>query len=308
MSTVDQLAFRESVFVWLRARMLIQRTFTRDELALFPFNGEIFRLTGTMTGIWKPKVLTSALSILTAFTHKEEDRPYEDGIGADGMLRYKWRGTDPNIADNRCLRDAMDQRVPIVWFLGVGYKPGTQTQVFEPIFPVWLVAEEPQSHQFVVALEEAQRSLVQNGIVQFNEIEKRYNQTLVKTRVHQPMFRSQVLNAYQSRCAVCRLPFEKLLEAAHIKSDAEGGSAHITNGISLCKIHHGAYDSLILGISPDYRIHIREDVLSTTDGPVLMHALNGMNKQPLGQIPEDKRNLPSRDLLAERFKKFQEAS
>jgi putative restriction endonuclease len=104
------------------------------------------------------------------------------------------------------------------------------------------------------------------------------------------------------------LPFEKLLEAAHIKSDADGGPAHITNGISLCKIHHGAYDSLILGISPDYRIHIREDVLRTVDGPVLMHALNGMNNQPLGQIPEDKRNLPSRELLAERFKKFKEAS
>ena len=308
MSVVDQLAFRESVFVWLRARMLTQRTFTRDELAVFSFNSANYRLTGAMTGIWKPKVLTSALSIVTSFTHKEKDRPYEDGIGADGMLRYKWRGTDPNTADNRWLRDAMIQRVPIVWFLGVGYKHGTQTQVFEPIFPVWLVAEEPQNHQFVVALEEAQRTLVQNGSVKFNEIEKRYNERLVKTRVHQPMFRSQVLHAYQSRCAICRLPFEKLLEAAHIKSDAEGGSAHITNGISLCKIHHGAYDSLILGISPDYQIHIREDVLRTKDGPVLMYALNGMHNQPLGQVPEDKRNLPSRDLLAERFEKFREAS
>lgn len=261
-----------------------------------------------MTGIWKPKALTSALSILTAFALRDEDRPYEDGIGADEMLRYKWRGTDPNIADNRWLRDAMIQKVPMIWFLGVGYKPGTQTQVFQPIFPVWLAAEEPLKHQFVVALDTAQRTLVHDGKIVFNEIERRYNERLVKTRVHQPMFRVQVLRAYQSRCAVCRLPFEQLLEAAHIKSDAEGGSARITNGISLCKIHHGAYDSSILGISPDYKIHIREDVLRAHDGPVLLHALNGMDNKPLGQIPVDTANLPSRELLAERFKKFKEAS
>jgi putative restriction endonuclease len=306
--TLDEVAFRESAFAWLRTKLLTQSTFSRDELAEFQFNGEKFRLTGAMTGIWKPKALSSAISILTAFTHRDEDRPYEDGIGADGMLRYKWRGTDPNIADNRWLRDAMTQQAPIIWFLGVDYKPGSQTQVFQPIFPVWLVAEEPQEHQFVVALEAAQRALVHDGRIIFNEVERIYNERLVKTRVHQPMFRLQVLRAYKSRCAVCRLPFEQLLEAAHIKSDAEGGSAHITNGISLCKIHHGAYDSLILGISPDYKVHIREDVLRTQDGPVLMHALNGMNNKPLGQIPDDKANLPNPDLLEERFKRFKEAS
>lgn len=307
-ATIDEVAFRESAFAWLRSKLLTQSTFSRDELAEFQFNGEKFRLTGAMTGIWKPKALSAAISILTAFAHRDEDRPYEDGIGADGMLRYKWRGTDPNIADNRWLRDAMTQQAPMIWFLGVGYKPGSQTQVFQPIFPVWLVAEEPQDHQFVVALDKSQSTLVHEGRIVFNEIERSYNERLVKTRVHQPMFRVQVLRAYKSRCAVCRLPFEQLLEAAHIKSDAEGGSAHITNGISLCKIHHGAYDSLILGISPDYKVHIREDVLRTQDGPVLMHALNGMNNQSLGQIPDDKANLPNRELLEVRFKRFREAS
>lgn len=307
MANIDEVAFRESAFAWLRTRLLTQSTFTRDELAEFPFNGEIVRLTGTMTGIWRPRVLSSAISILTAFTHRDEDRPYADGIGVDGMLRYKWRGTDPNIADNRYLRKTLEERLPLIWLLGVGFKPGTQTQVFQPVFPVWLVAEEPAEHQFVVALEESQRILVQQGRIVFNEIDRRYNTQLIKTRVHQPMFRIQVLRAYQSRCAVCRLPFEQLLEAAHIKSDSEGGSAHITNGLSLCKIHHGAFDSLIMGISPDYQIHIRKDVKNTSDGPVLTHALKGMDMQPLGQIPTDKENLPSRDLLAERFEIFKRA-
>lgn len=308
MSGIDDFAFRESAFAWLRSRMLVQPVFTRDELAAFEFMGKQYRLTGPQTGIWKPKELYSAFSIVTSFVDRESDRPYHDGLGEDQMLRYKWRGTDPNTADNRWLRNAMISHVPLVWFLGVGYSPGTRTQVFQPVMPVWLVAEEIDQHQFVVALDEAQRNLVSSGHVQVGEIEKRYNERLVKTRVHQPLFRTQVLHAYERKCAVCRLPFEKLLEAAHIRGDADDGAAHITNGLALCMIHHGAFDAQILGISPDYKVHISESVLKTFDGPTLQYALKEMHGESLRQIPSHHTQHPSRDLLAERFEIFKKAS
>lgn len=66
------------------------------------------RLVGTQTGIWKPRQLSAALSILTGYYTDEARRPYEDGLGPDELLRYKWRGTDPDMADNRWLRDAME--------------------------------------------------------------------------------------------------------------------------------------------------------------------------------------------------------
>lgn len=306
--TLDDLVFRESAMAWLRVKLLTQQVFTREELAHFEFGGSEYRLISPYTGIWKPQKLNSALSISTAYVENESDRPYEDGIGADEMLRYKWRGDDPNHADNRGLREAMVTGVPLIWFLGVGYTTGTKTQVYEPVFPVWLILEEPEKKQFVVALDEAQRTLVVKGKVLVGEIERLYNQRVVKTRVHQPMFRTQVLHAYSRRCAVCRLPFEQLLEAAHIKADADGGAAHVSNGLALCKIHHGAFDAHILGIDPNYKVHISRVALDTTDGPTLQHSLKEMHGQTLGQLPTLDSQYPSRELLDERFEKFKKAS
>jgi putative restriction endonuclease len=76
----------------------------------------------------------------------------------------------------------------------------------------------------------------------------------------------------------------------------------------MCKIHHGAYDANILGISPDYKIHIKESVLQTFDGPTLQHSLKEMHGELLRQLPLDKPNRPDKDFLAERFERFEKAS
>lgn len=304
-SELDDLAFRESVFAWLRSRMRLSETFTRDDLSEFEFQGQRHRLVGTMTGIWRVKsVSPAAISILTAYAPDEAKRPYEDTVGPDGMLRYKYRGIDPNQADNVWLRTAMQRHLPLVWFIGIGYAPGTKTQVFRPEFPVWLVAEEPDRHQFVVAVDQSQETVPIDADPQVVEIARRYNQSLVLTRHHQPLFRSAVLHAYERRCAVCRLPFAELLDAAHIKADSQGGAARVSNGLSLCKIHHGAFDANLIGISPDYVVHVKESVLDTFDGPTLQHSIKEMNGERLRQLPQSKAEQPDRDLLAERFETF----
>ncbi|MDA2989594.1 MAG: restriction endonuclease, partial [Actinomycetota bacterium] len=84
--------------------------------------------------------------------------------------------------------------------------------------------------------------------------------------------------------------------------------AVVTNGLSLCKIHHGAYDRNIIGISPDYRVHVRDEVLATVDGPTLQHAIKEMNGEELRQIPLSRSSRPDKDLLAERFEQFKAAS
>ena len=130
---LDQLVFRESAFAWLRARMLVQPVFSRGDLAAVEILGQKTRLVGTQTGIWKPHQLDAALSILTGYYVDESARPYADEFGDDAMLRYKWRGTNPDLADNRWLRRAMETNVPMIWFVGVGHKPGTKTQLFQPV-------------------------------------------------------------------------------------------------------------------------------------------------------------------------------
>ena len=128
------------------------------------------------------------------------------------------------------------------------------------------------------------------------------------TRHHQPLFRTAVIRAYERQCAVCRLPFTELLDAAHIRSDAAGGLPRVSNGLALCKIHHGAFDANIIGISPDYIVKVKESVLQTFDGPTLQHAIKEMDGERLRKIPTARAEQPDRDLLAERFDSFREAS
>jgi putative restriction endonuclease len=78
--------------------------------------------------------------------------------------------------------------------------------------------------------------------------------------------------------------------------------------MSLCKIHHGAYDADIIGISPDYKIHVKESVLATFDGPTLQYSIKEMDGEDLRQIPTETSSKPDRELLAERYEKFMRAS
>lgn len=306
---LDDLAFRESVFAWLRACMLTSEAFSRDDLSRFVFDGRTHRLVGTQTGIWRVREESdAAISILTAYSPDERMRPYEDTVGEDGLLRYKWRGSNAQFADNIWLRTAMERHLPLVWFIGIGYVPGTKTQVFRPQLPVWLVAEEPTHQQFVVAVEDTQRALPAGASGEVIDITKRYNERVVRARLHQPLFRSAVIYAYERRCAVCRLPFAELLDAAHIQADAADGAARVSNGLALCKIHHGAFDTNLIGISPDYVVHVKESVLATFDGPTLQHAIKEMNGERLRQLPRSRAEQPDRDLLAARFDTFTKAS
>ncbi len=306
---LDDLAFRESVFAWLRVRQLTSEAFSRDDLSEFRINGRSQRLVGTQTGIWRLKDHSpAAISILTAHSPDERRRPYEDTVGEDGLLRYKWRGSNAMLADNVWLRTAMERHLPLVWFIGIGYKPGTKTQMFKPQFPVWLVAEEPSQQQFVVAVEPDQRALPIGSFGDVVDITKRYNERVVRARLHQPLFRSAVIYAYERKCAICRLPFAELLDAAHIQADSADGAARVSNGLALCKIHHGAFDSNIIGISPDYVVHVKESVLATFDGPTLQHAIKEMNGEGLRQLPTSRAERPDRDLLAARFENFNQAS
>ncbi len=76
--------------------------------------------------------------------------------------------------------------------------------------------------------------------------------------------------------------------------------------LALCKIHHSAYDTGILGIDPDYRIHLRPDVIEEVDGPMLQHGLQEMHDHTI-QVPRTKSHRPNPDYLAERFDRFQAA-
>ncbi|HEY3968983.1 MAG TPA: HNH endonuclease [Planctomycetaceae bacterium] len=72
-------------------------------------------------------------------------------------------------------------------------------------------------------------------------------------------FAPEVLRAYRHKCAVCQYAL-KLVDAAHIVPVAYPQSTdEVTNGIALCRLHHGAYDNGLLGIRSDYSIITNPD-------------------------------------------------
>lgn len=264
--------------------------------ASFTFEGTRIPLKDRGRGIRKPKELRAALSISTVFTPPGQEPPYADQEGSDGRQRYKYQGTDPGAPDNVALREAMRDGLPLIWFVGV------QAGLYEPVFPVWIVDEEPQQHQFVLALDESQRVQDAGPI---SEDLRRYREQVTRARLHQPLFRARVLTAYGTRCAVCSLHHAPLLDAAHFIPDGKPlGSAVVPNGLAMCKIHHAAYDSDILGISPDLVVKVRRDILEESDGPMLRHGLQDMHGQPLRTLPPQRAARPDRDRLAARFEEF----
>lgn len=264
---------RSSAIAFLRAVQL--RTggpIRREDVAGFVLDGERIPLMDTQRGIRKPRMLDAALSFRTVFAARPDQRPYADDRGEDGYQRYKWRGTDPAHPENAALRRAMVARLPMMWFQGIA------SGVYWPVFPVWIVDEEPELHQFVVALDVEQVhawGATEDAVVL--DLRRAYADRIVRERLHQPVFREQVLLAYERRCALCRLGHRELLDAAHIRDDAAGGEPVVTNGIAMCKIHHAAFDSLIMGVRPDYAIEVRRDVLAEKDGPTLRYALQGLH-------------------------------
>lgn len=289
---------RREAMAWLTLRTNDGlNSISTTDLLDFEIDGSPFRLMDAQRGIRKPATLDSALSIRTVYRPEGATRPYEDSTGRDGLIRYKWRGEEVDHPENRALRAAMTAELPLIWFFGVG--PGT----YKPVYPVFLLREEPQLQQFVVDPDVA-HGLVK-GDSPVEEALRQYILQETKRRVHQPVFRATVLRAYATRCAVCALAHTELLDAAHIIPDShKDGVASVRNGLAMCKIHHAAYDSNILGIRPDFVVQIRSDLLDEIDGPMLQHGLKERHNQLLMVLPRVRAERPGSEFLGPRYETF----
>lgn len=267
-------------------------------LSGFEYDGERIALMDRQRGIRKPRQLSAALSIRTVFTSPGQTPPYADDVGRDGLQRYKYRGDDPQHPENAALRRAFLDRLPIIWFVGVG------GSLYEPIYPIWVVGDDLENLEFTLALDAAQR--IFDPVTDTDAETRRYMERLTRQRLHQRVFRSQVLHAYEGRCAVCNLGHSELLDAAHIIGDGLPlGQPVVPNGLAMCKIHHAAFDSRILGIRPDdLTLHIRQDVLDEVDGPMLRHGLQDMHDRTLMKLPRSRAAQPDRTRLETRYEEF----
>jgi putative restriction endonuclease len=294
---------RLAAFQWLRAQVDVYGDeLPRTVLAEgFRYGDVRVPLLGPQ-GIFKPAILTDApLSITTA-----PNGPYADSFTGN-LLRYAYRGTDPQHPDNRGLRTAMQRQLPLVYFFGL--RPG----YYMASWPVFIVGDSPAELFFDVAVDDAQLvaanpSAHEEAVAEDRaDIRREYITALVRRRLHQQAFRARVIEAYRVQCALCRLRHQELLDAAHITADVlPEGEPVVSNGLSLCKLHHAAYDRHFLTVRPDYIIEVRQSVLDEEDGPMLLHGLKGMHNQEI-VLPRSPAQRPDPERLEQRYSAFKAA-
>jgi putative restriction endonuclease len=260
----------------------------------FPFRGVRVPFLNRQKGIYRSAAQSgpAALSIQTS-----AKSPYDDAVVEDGFL-YAYRAGDVSQPDNRALRAAYDLQVPLVYFIG------TRPSWYKPVYPCYVRADDPATRMVLVAPGALRGPVDEPEPVYLEDpVEQRYVVRETKVRLHQARFRGRVVPAYSSQCAICRLKELRLLDAAHIVSDmAEGGEPTTQNGLSLCAIHHRAFDQNLVGVSPDFVVHVSRKLLEDEDGPML-DLLKGFHEASLFK-PKRALDWPDPHRLEARFARF----
>lgn len=252
-------------------------------------DGQGIRVIDPARGIRNPREMAATLSIVSS-----PEGPYADREVDGGLFHYSYREGSIQ-GDNAKLRRAYELGVPIILLRKV------RASVYVPFAPVYVVADLVDQGEFLLALDESVRFLALEGP---DPIERRYVERSVRQRLHQAEFRGRVISAYETRCAICRLRHGALLDAAHIVPDrATEGIAEVSNGLSLCKIHHAAFDQNLLGVTPAFEVQVAAKLLDEVDGPMLRHGLQEMHGTKLA-LPGRLSDRPDPGRLAQRYEAF----
>ncbi len=300
MNHLHDARIRSSAFNWLASKVEEQGEVLSRQLLAQGFMLDDVRvpLVGPQ-GIFKPQVLRNApISITTS-----PESPYSDNLGPDGLLQYRYRGTDPQHRDNLGLKYAMTNKIPLIYFFGVSRGK------YLAFWPVFVVGDDQQRLTFSVAVDDPHTQLGK-----FSELpdlagepdsaRRRYITSSVRVRLHQRTFRERVLDAYRRSCAFCGFRHEEMLNAAHIVPDSDPeGEPVISNGLSLCSLHHAAFDQNFLGLRPDFTLEVRPDILKETDGPTLVHGIQALQDSRI-LLPRDIAKRPDRNFVEKRYSKF----
>ena len=294
---------RLAAFDHVRGLNVVHDQLTADLLKPgFDFEGRRIPLINPQRGIFKPRQMRFLLSIKTVVPRRGGRVWYDDQREAhrqiyqgEETVDYAFMGSDPAAADNRWLLEAYEHHVPVIYFLGVA--PGR----YQAIVPTFISGWNPA----------ALKASISFGLPEQDDLspppqaaERRYALRVVKQRLHQDSFREAVIAAYDRRCALSGLREHRLLDAAHIVSDKDEmlGQPIVPNGLPLSKIHHAAFDAHLIGIDPDYRVHVSGQLLEQHDGPML-EALKQLEGSVL-HLPKRAGDRPDRDRLAVRFERF----
>ena len=274
----------------------------------FQIGSERIHFANKARGIFKPRQMSAALSIKTVVPRAGRPTWYSDqGLASSkldaltGLWRYDLARGGLDDPTNRALQKAKDRNAPLIYFIGV------HEATYQPVFPVWVEHLDPELGHVLLATADIGDNRLSSVAVARNNLPLSVDTswTLRTTRVrnHQAWFSTRTKAAYQWRCAFSGLPVRQLLVGAHIVPDAEGGPASVRNGICMTTLHHTAFDSNLIGVDPDFRIHVSPSLRDQNDGTLLAN-LKDLAGQRI-QLPDNPMDKPDSNLLEQRFNQFE---
>lgn len=119
---------------------------------------------------------------------------------------------------------------------------------------------------------------------------------IVKVRVNQRFFRTTVLASYACRCCITGLAIPILLSASHIAPWAKDPNNRMNprNGLCLNLLHHKAFDTGLITITPEFRVRVSAAVATSSTSDSNKVFFTQYDNQ-LAQLP--RRFLPDPSLL-----------
>jgi len=268
------------------------RLFTRNDLVSFTVDNKPVEILHPIDGPVKPQGFDVPVSLTLPLSVPADT--LISGIDDTGILRYHRRHqkASSHRAQQQELLSALEARVPLIIFAPVG------DDTYQAVFPVYLHRYLYRDQVFELDFSAAYLPI---GLGSAPEYERRWTFGTARQRVHQPVFRRDVMQAYNNQCAVCGLGIAHLLDAAHIIPDRdEHGIASVTNGIALCKNHHAAYDGGLLAVTEDLTIQISAPVMSSEPGEAIDRILRDYDGRKLAVIPFDPARRPNPKFLTRR--------
>lgn len=107
----------------------------------------------------------------------------------------------------------------------------------------------------------AKQLIKKNKPHNYSPIEQKVRKPMTKTSsLRKRSFRQAIIEAYDFKCAVCGLKicspktYQWEVEAAHIVPHSYNGKDDVWNGVSLCRLHHWAFDVGWYSIDQEWQV------------------------------------------------------
>jgi putative restriction endonuclease len=168
---------------------------------------------------------------------------------------------------NNTLREAVEYASLDDELFNILQEPNSRAKLIDTLVAEWFSSNRDyrgdivQVNQDLIKLAEKEVEISPNR-PNFDREPRFY---LRKSLVRNAIFRKAVVEAYDYRCALCRLKVMKnitrsIVDGSHIKPFSKFYDNQINNGISLCKNHHWAFDQGWFAIDDNYRIIVADDL------------------------------------------------